>query len=72
MEQRSWIERTRDAQDGRAMQIRLTAAGRTVADDLATARQAKLASMVAVIPVEQRASVIQTLGMLVEALREQH
>lgn len=54
------------------MQIRLTAAGRTVADDLATARQAKLASMVAVIPVEQRASVIQTLGMLVEALREQH
>jgi DNA-binding MarR family transcriptional regulator len=70
MEQRGWIARTRSPLDGRMVQIHLTEAGRTLSCDLAEARRAKFARILAAIPEEQRASVLESLTILVEAMRE--
>jgi DNA-binding MarR family transcriptional regulator len=72
MEQRGWIARRRSSLDGRMAQIHLTDAGRTLTRDLAEARRAKLARILAAIPEEQRARVLESLTILVEAMREQH
>jgi DNA-binding MarR family transcriptional regulator len=72
MEQRGWIKRTRSPLDGRMAQIHLTDAGRTLTRDLAEARRAKFARILAAIPEEQRATVLESLTILVEAMREQH
>jgi len=72
MEQRGWITRTRSPLDGRMAQIHLTDAGRTLTRDLAEARRTKFASILAAIPEEQRASVLDSLTILVEAMREHH
>jgi len=72
MEQRGWIARRRSPRDGRMAQIELTDAGRVATRDLAEARRAKFARILAAIPEEQRASVLESLTILVEAMREQH
>jgi DNA-binding MarR family transcriptional regulator len=72
LERREWITRRRSPHDGRAMELQLTDAGERVAMQLATARQAKFARLVAALPVAQRSSVIEALSMLVEALHESH
>jgi DNA-binding MarR family transcriptional regulator len=70
MEQRGWIARRRSPLDGRMAQIHLTDAGRTLSCDLAKARRAKFARILAAIPEEQRANVLESLTILVEAMRE--
>src|SRR6266542_4021381 len=61
MEQRGWIVRSRSPLDGRMAQLHLTEAGR-----------AKFARILAAIPEEQRANVLESLTILVEAMREHH
>lgn len=72
LEQRGWVARTRDAHDGRVRVLQLTAAGRTVATDLAAARQAKFARVFAALPDDQRAGVLDALAVLVEAMDADH
>lgn len=70
MEQRGWIARTRSPHDGRMVEIHLTNAGRTLTDELAEARRAKFARILAALPEEQRAAILESLSILVEAMRE--
>jgi DNA-binding MarR family transcriptional regulator len=72
LERRQWITRSRSAHDARAMELQLTDAGQGVAVQLAQARQAKFARLVAALPEAQRSSVVEALGMLVEALHDSH
>lgn len=72
LERREWIARSRSPHDARALDLRLTDAGQRVADQLAHARQAKFARLVAALPESQRSSVIEALALLVEALHESH
>ncbi len=72
MEQRGWIVRSRSPLDGRMAQLHLTEAGRTLTRELAEARRAKFARILAAIPEEQRANVLESLTILVEAMREHH
>ena len=70
LESRGWAARTRSAQDGRAIELRLTDAGRQLAADLAEARRAKFSRVFAAIPEAERAAVFESLHVLVEAMRE--
>jgi DNA-binding MarR family transcriptional regulator len=70
LEGREWITRTRSSSDGRAVELRLSDAGRRAAEKIAETRQAKFARVLAAIPEEQRGSVIDALRILVEAMDE--
>lgn len=70
LEGREWITRTRSPSDGRAVELRLSDAGRRAAENVAETRQAKFARVLAAIPEEQRGSVIDALRILVEAIDE--
>ena len=70
LEARGWVERRRDPQDGRAVAVWLTDAGRQAAAHLAAARQAKFARVLEHIPPEEREHVLLALTTLVEAMRE--
>lgn len=72
LERREWIMRSRSPRDARAHQLHLTDAGRRVAGQLAEARQAKFARLLAALPEAQRPHVIEALALLVEALHESH
>ena len=69
LETRGWIVRARSAQDGRACELRLTDTGRQIAADLAEARRTKFARVFDAIPEEARAAVLESLHILVEAMR---
>ncbi len=69
-EERGWIGRARSPRDGRAMELRLTEAGKRAAAGLAEARRAKFARVLEAIPEEERASVMRALGVLEEAMDE--
>ncbi len=71
MEGRGWVERARSPHDGRAMELRLTWAGRRAAQNLAEARRAKFARIMEAIPEEERASVMRALGILEEAMHDE-
>lgn len=68
LEERGWLTRSRSPEDGRVYLLELTDAGRTVAADLAGARQAKFTRVLAAIPAEQRGMVVEMLSVLVEAM----
>jgi len=70
LEGRGWVGRTRSPRDGRAMELRLTEAGKRAAARLSEARRAKFARVLEAIPEEERASVMQALGVLEEAMNE--
>jgi DNA-binding MarR family transcriptional regulator len=70
LESRGWVVRARSAQDGRARELRLTAAGQQIAADLAEARRAKFARVFDAIPETERGVVFESLQILVEAMRE--
>lgn len=70
LENRGWVARARSAQDGRARELRLTAAGQQMATDLAEARRTKFARVLAAIPDAERGAVFESLQILVEAIRE--
>ena len=69
LETRGWITRGRSAQDGRARELRLTDIGRQIAADLAEARRTKFAAVFDAIPEAERAAVLESLQILVEAMR---
>ena len=69
LESRGWIARARSAQDGRARELRLTDTGEQMAADLAEARRAKFARVFDAIPEAERATVLGSLQILVEAMR---
>ena len=69
LETRGWIVRARSAQDGRARELRLTDTGRQIAADLAEARRVKFARVFEAIPETERAAVLESLQILVEAMR---
>ena len=71
METHGWVARGDDERDGRVVRLSLTEQGRQTAADLAAARAAKFARLVAAIPDGQRAVVLSSLSILVEALHEQ-
>ncbi len=70
LEGRGWVGRTRSPHDGRAVELRLTEAGRRTAAGLAEARREKFARVLEAIPEEERAPVLRALGVLEEAMNE--
>lgn len=72
LERREWITRRRSPHDARAMELHLTDAGQRASAQLAQARQAKFARLIAALPEAQRPHVIEALSLLVEALHESH
>jgi DNA-binding MarR family transcriptional regulator len=70
LEDRGWVERSRSPWDGRAVELRLTEAGRRTAEDIAQARRAKFARVLEAIPEEERESVLESMRILEEAMSE--
>ena len=70
LEDRGWVKRSRSLQDGRAVELRLTEAGRQTAEDIAEARRAKFAQVLEAIPEENRESVLESMKILEKAMRE--
>jgi len=70
LEGRGWVERSRSPQDGRAVQLRLTGAGRRTAEGIAEARRVKFARVLEAIPERERESVLESMRILEEAMRE--
>jgi DNA-binding MarR family transcriptional regulator len=69
LEARGWAVRGPDDADGRAVRVRLTERGERAASELADARRAKFARVLASIPEEERDRVEHALGVLAEAMR---
>ncbi len=70
LEGRGWVERSRSPQDGRALELRLTGAGKRTAENIAEARRAKFAQILEAIPEEERESVLESMRILEEAMSE--
>src|SRR3712207_1068343 len=70
LEGRRWVKRSRSPDDGRAVELRLTEGGRRTAEDIAEARRAKFAQVLEAIPEEERESVLESMRILEEAMRE--
>ncbi len=70
LEGRGWVERSRSPHDGRAMELKLTGAGVRTAEGIAEARRAKFARLLEAIPEEERVSVLESMRILEEAMRE--
>ena len=68
LEGHGWVERGRDPTDGRAIRLRLTEAGRRVADQVAAARAGHYATLLERIPPAERERVLHALEVLVQAL----
>lgn len=71
LEARGWVARGGDERDGRVVLLSLTEQGRRVAEELAEARAARFGRLVAAIPEDQRAVVLSSLAVLMEAMHEQ-
>jgi DNA-binding MarR family transcriptional regulator len=71
LERRGWIVRDRAPDDGRARLVRLTGRGRRMADDIATARQAKFAALVEAIPPDEREAVSRAIDVLIGAMNDE-
>lgn len=67
---RGWIAKQRNVEDGRVWDLVLTEVGEVKSAELAQARQEKLAAVWQHVPATQRATVLQSLTTLVEAIRE--
>lgn len=65
---RGWVARTRNALDGRAVDLMLTEAGETVAAELAEARQKKMAGILEQISAEHHPQIQSALQTLLEAI----
>lgn len=70
LEDRGWLERTRNDSDRRMIQLALTKRGLQIAQELAAARRAKFDRVVEAIPEAKRTGVIESIQVLVEAIRE--
>jgi DNA-binding MarR family transcriptional regulator len=70
LEGRGWVERSRSPRDRRAVELRLTDAGKRTAENIAGARRAKFDRVLQAIPEEERESVLESMRILEEAMRE--
>lgn len=70
LEGRGWVERRRSPSDGRAVELWLTDEGHKAMIQLAEARRVKFAHLLDRIPATEHETVMHTLKLLVEALRE--
>jgi DNA-binding MarR family transcriptional regulator len=70
LEGRGWVERSRSTQDRRAVELRLTGAGRRTAEGIAEVRREKFARVLEAIPEGERGSVLESMRILEEAMRE--
>ncbi len=68
--ERGWVDRERDAADGRALRLRLTERGVRAAREIEEARRRRFASVLERIPEDEREGVLAALGVLVEAMHE--
>lgn len=67
LQARGWLKRVPDGADGRVKRLVLSAQGRRVADDVATARRTKFDALLTAIPEAERAGVLTALKTLVQA-----
>jgi DNA-binding MarR family transcriptional regulator len=72
LEERGWVGRCRSPKDGRALEVSLTEAGRKAAAEIAGARRAKFARVLEAIPEGERASVLEAMKTLEEAMNGSH
>lgn len=70
LEKRGWIERDRNPDDRRIVEVALTEAGKQTAESLFTARQSKFDRVMQAIPEEQQTKVVDALKILVRAIHE--
>jgi len=70
LEDRGWVKRSRSTQDGRALELRLTEAGKRTAENIAEGRRAKFARILEAIPEGERGTVLESMRILEEAMRE--
>lgn len=70
LETRGWVQRAPDPDDGRAVLLSLTGAGRRAADQIAVARRRRLARVLDAIPEDDRAGVLRALEILGAAAHE--
>jgi DNA-binding MarR family transcriptional regulator len=70
MEGRGWIHRLRAPGDGRSRLVELTPAGQALAAEIAERRSRRLALLLEHIPPPDRATVLKSLDLLVEAARD--
>jgi len=68
LEKRKWVVRARSESDGRAVEVSLTDDGTKAAAELAAARQAKMVGILDRIPEADRATVLDALRTLIEAI----
>ena len=64
---RGWVQREPDVADGRAVLVSLTDAGRNVADRLGRARARRFDDLLAAVPDDRRAVVIEGVRHLADA-----
>ena len=62
-----WVQRKPDVTDGRAVLVSLTDEGRDVADRLGRARARRFEDLLAAVPDDRRAVVIEGVGHLADA-----
>jgi DNA-binding MarR family transcriptional regulator len=67
LEARGWVRRSPSAADARALEVRLTAAGRGAATRVANRRRRKLADLLDALPATERHRVIEALALLAKA-----
>lgn len=67
LEQRGWIERSHNQQDGRSKLLALSKAGRDVVNQLQQARSTKFDEIFARIPTSERQVVLSSLTTLIHA-----
>ncbi len=70
LRRRGWVERRPCPHDGRAYQLSLSAKGVTAAEDLAHARGARMADVLANVPESERKTVLAALETLIDAIHE--
>jgi DNA-binding MarR family transcriptional regulator len=68
LEKRKWIKRTSAARDRRVIHIQLTPSGQAAAQRLADARHSKFDDLLAVLPKAKRASILEAMSTLVNAM----
>lgn len=68
LERKGWVARERHHEDARIWMVRLTPDGRRIAEQIAAARRAHFARILAAIPEAQRNDVVAAVATLVEAI----
>ena len=70
LERRGWIVRSRNPEDGRALDVSLTPAGVEAAQNLALSRQQKMEGILSKIPAGEQRAVMKSLSTLIGAINE--